>query len=216
MREKETGRLEAFSDGVFAIAITLLIIDIKVPHLPPEAANRQLWAALWGLWPSFLALVMSFVSILIMWVNHHGLFGLVQRVDTSLLFANGVLLLLITFVPFPTAVLAAYLDREAANTAAALYCSTYVLINIAYNLLWHTATHRHLVRAQVPAAHIQKIRTAYRLTLPVYVVATALAFFHAFAGLVVCSALWGVWAFLNYRPADSRVGGLRPSQGEEP
>jgi uncharacterized membrane protein len=66
MMEKGTGRLEAFSDGVFAIAITLPIIEIKVPHLPPEAANRELWAALLGLWPSFLALVMSFASILIM------------------------------------------------------------------------------------------------------------------------------------------------------
>jgi uncharacterized membrane protein len=202
MGEKETGHLEAFSDGVFAIAITLLIIDIKVPHLPPEAAHRELWAALLGLWPSLLALAMSFASILIMWVNHHGLFGLVQGVDAPFLFANGFLLLLITFVPFPTAVLAEYLDREAANTAAALYCGTYVLINIAYNLLWHTSTHHRLVRVQVPAAHIRKIRTAYRLTLPIYVVAAALALFHAFAGLVVCSVVWGVWAFLNYRPTD--------------
>jgi TMEM175 potassium channel family protein len=99
-------------------------------------------------------------------------------------------------------VLAEYLDREAANTAAALYCGTYVLINIAYNLLWHTATHHRLVCAQVPAVHIRKIRTAYRLTLPIYVVAAALALFHAFAGLVVCSVVWGVWAFLNYRPTD--------------
>jgi uncharacterized membrane protein len=137
-------------------------------------------------------------------------------VDATFLFANGFLLLLITFVPFPTPVLAAYLDQEATNTAAALYCGTYVLTNIAYNLLWHTATHHRLVRAQVPAAHIQKIRTAYRLALPVCVVATALAFVHAFAGLVVCSAMWGVWAFLNYRPTDEPTGGFRPSQGEEP
>jgi uncharacterized membrane protein len=200
MGEKETGRLEAFSDGVFAIAITLLIIEIKVPHLPPEAANRELWAAPLGLWPSFLALVMSFASILIMRVNHHGLFGLVQGVDAPFLFANGFLLLLITFVPFPTAVLAEYPDGEAANTAVALYCGTYVLINIAYNLLWHTAIHHRLVRAQAPEAHIRKLRTAYRLTLPIYVVTTGLAFVHAFAGLAVCSAVWGVWAFLNYRP----------------
>jgi uncharacterized membrane protein len=216
MKEKETGRLEAFSDGVFAIAITLLIIDIKVPHLSPEAADRELWAALLGLWPSFLALVMSFASILIMWVNHHGMLGLVQRVDAGFLFANGCLLLLVTFVPFPTAVLADYLDREAANTAAALYCGTYVLINLAYNLLWHTATHHRLVQAQVPEAHIQKIRTAYRLALPVYVVATALAFVHAVAGLVVCSAMWDVWAFLNYRPADEPAGGDSLYEGEEP
>jgi hypothetical protein len=90
------------------------------------------------------------------------------------------------------------------------------LINLAYNLLWYTATHHHLVQAQVPAAHIQKIRTAYRLALTAYVLATALAVVHAFAGLAVCSVMWGVWAFLNYRPVDSRVGGLRPSQEEEP
>jgi uncharacterized membrane protein len=160
-----------------------------VPHLPPEAANRELWAALLSLWPSFLALVMSFVSILIVWVNYYGLFGLVQGVDATFLFANGFLLSLITFVPFPTAVLAEYLDRDAANTAAAFYSGTYVLINIAYNLLWHTAKHHHLVRAQVPEARIPKIRTAYRLTLPVYVVATALAFVSVIAGLVLCSAI---------------------------
>jgi hypothetical protein len=112
--------------------------------------------------------------------------------------------------------LADYLDREAANTAAALYYCTYVLINLAYNLLWHMATHHHLVQAQVPAAHIQKIRLAYRLTLPVYVVATALAFVYAVPGLVVCSAMWGVWAFLNYRATNSLVGGLCLSHGEEP
>jgi uncharacterized membrane protein len=126
MGEKETGRLEAFSESVFAITITLLIIEIKVPHLPPEAVNRELWAALLDLWPSFLALAMSSASILMMWVNHHGMFGLIQGVDATFLFANGFLLLLITFIPFPTAVLAAFLDQESANTAAALYCGTYV------------------------------------------------------------------------------------------
>lgn len=156
------------------------------------------------------------ISQLTLKYNHHGLFGLVQRVNAGFLFVNGFLLLLITFVPFPMAGLADYLDREAANTAAALYYGTYVLINLAYNLLWHTATHYHLVQAQVPAAHIQKIRLAYRLTLPVYVVATALAFVYAVPGLVVCSAMWGVWAFLNYRATNSLVGGLCLSHGEEP
>ncbi len=135
--EKKTARLAAFSDGVFAVAMTLLVIDLKVPPPPPGAANHQLW----GIWPSFLAFVMSFVATLIMWVNHHGLFGLIQGVDARLLFANGLLLLLVTCVPFPTAVLAAHLNRETANTAAALYCGTYVVINLAYNLPWHTATH---------------------------------------------------------------------------
>jgi uncharacterized membrane protein len=200
MVEKETARLEAFSDGVFAIAMTLLIIGLKAPHLPPGGANHALWVALLGMWPSFLAFVMSFTSIRIMWVTHHGMFGLMQGVDAQFLFANGFLLLLITFVPFPTTVLAEYLNREAANTAVALYGGTYVVIHLGYHLLWYTATHHHLVKAQVSAAHIQKIRTAYRLALPIYLLATALAFVSGVAGLVVCSALWGVWTLLNYRP----------------
>ena len=102
---------------------------IKVPHLPYEASNHELWAALHGAWPSFLALVISFTAILVMWVNHHGLLNLIQGVNVRFLFANGFLLLLIMFVPFPTAVLAEYLNREAANTAAVLYCGTYVLIS---------------------------------------------------------------------------------------
>lgn len=154
------------------------------------------------------------ISQLTLKYNHHGLFGLVQHVNAGFLFVNGFLLLLITFVPFPMAGLADYLDREAANTAAALYYGTYVLINLAYNLLWHTATHYHLVQAQVPAAHIQKIRLAYRLTLPVYVVATALAFVYAVPGLVVCSAMWGVWAFLNYRATNSLVGAFASRTGK--
>jgi uncharacterized membrane protein len=202
MEEKETGRIEAFSYGVFAIAITLLVLEIKVPHLRHEASNHELWAALHGAWPSFLAFVISFTAILVMWVNHHGLFKLIQAVNVRFLFANGFLLLLITLVPFPTAVLAEYLNREAANTAAVLYCGTYVLISLAYTLLLHTATRQRLVTARVSEGHIQKIRTAYRLAVPIYLVATALAFLNAFVGLVVCSALWGVRAFLNYRPTD--------------
>ena len=107
--EKETSRVEAFSDGVFAIAITLLILEIKVPHL---------LHALLAEWPSLLAFVLSFSAVLVMWINHHGLFNLMQTIDRRSLVANGLLLLLVTFVPFPTAVLAAYIDQEAAHAAA--------------------------------------------------------------------------------------------------
>src|ERR1700730_8891216 len=97
-------RVEAFSDGVFAIAITLLILEIRVPHV-----DHGLRAGLIALWPSYLAFVMSFIVILIMWVSHHGLLRMAQSVNYPILFANGVLLLTVTFVPFPTAVLAAHL-----------------------------------------------------------------------------------------------------------
>ena len=209
MREKETSRVEAFSDGVFAIAITLLVFNIKVPYLPPGASNHALLEALLAAWPSLLAFVISFATLLILWVNHHELFTLIQGVDARLLFANGFLLFLITFVPFPTAVLAEYLNREAANTAAALYCGTYVVLSVAYNLLERTAAHQRLVKAQASEAQLHTIRTAYRVGLLVYLVATALAFVNAFVGLAVCVSLWGVWACLHYRPADKPTGASR-------
>ncbi len=114
--EKETGRLEAFSDGVFAIAMTLLVLELKVPH---AAAGGELSAAslarnLLREWPGYLALVTSFFTVLIMWVHHHILFKLVGRPDAKLLFANGFLLLMVSMVPFPTAVVAEYLATPAA------------------------------------------------------------------------------------------------------
>jgi uncharacterized membrane protein len=215
---KETARVEAFSDGVFAIAITLLILEIKVPHLPSGAGSRELLHALLAEWPSLLAFVLSFTAVLVMWINHHGLFNLIQTIDRRSLFANGLLLLLITFVPFPTAVLAAYIDQEAAN-AAAVYCGTYVLICLAYNLLWHsTAIDRRLVEAQVSQTHINSIRRAYLIALPIYLVATVVALFSAFAGLAISSSLWVLWALLNYGPKEEagnvQAQARRGSHGE--
>ncbi len=112
--DKDTARAEAFSDGVFAIAITLLILEIRVPALKAAAANGPLFSALAGLWPSFLAFFLSFFVILVMWVNHHEFMRLVHHVDYPFLFANGFVPLLVTFVPFPTAVLARYLGTGAA------------------------------------------------------------------------------------------------------
>jgi len=110
-------RVEAFSDGVFAIAITLLILEIRVPHV-----DHGLWNGLLALWPSYVAFLLSFVVILIMWVNHHELLRMVDGISYPFLFANGLLLLTITFVPFPTAVLAAHLGTPEARTAVTFYC----------------------------------------------------------------------------------------------
>ncbi len=109
MAESETTRLEAFSDGVFAIAITLLILEIKVPA-GPETQDHGLWRALLERWPSYVGYVISFATIGIMWVNHHALFKYIRRVDRALLLANLLLLMTISFLPYPTAVLAEHLS----------------------------------------------------------------------------------------------------------
>jgi len=199
MADKETSRVEAFSDGVFAIAITLLILEIRVPHLPPEAGSGALAAALRALWPSFVAFVASFGAILTMWINHHEFFRFLHRVDRPFLYSNGFLLLLVTFVPFPTALVAAYLDRPGAEAAMAFYCGTYVLINVAYNLLWYTgARERRLVRDGVPEKALRRIRNSYLMAFPIYLGATLVSFWSPLAGFALCTGLWVFWALLRY------------------
>lgn len=136
----ETARLEAFSDGVYAIAITLLILDV---HLPTSAPG-QLGRALTRQWPTYLAFLLSFAFVGIMWVNHHRLFNHIRRSDNRLLFLNLLLLLGVTVVPFPTALLAAHYNAADRTIATAVFNGTYLFIAIFFNVLWH-----HAVRADL-------------------------------------------------------------------
>jgi uncharacterized membrane protein len=154
--EKETGRLEAFSDGVFAVAITLLVFELKVPSIPlTGATSAALGKALLQLWPSYFALITSFFTILIMWMHHHAILRNVHRTDSRLQFSNGCLLLLITFVPYPTSVLAAYLQTPAAKMAAAFYAGTFVLVALSFTLFIYGAFRPHLLSKNASARFIE-------------------------------------------------------------
>jgi uncharacterized membrane protein len=135
---RETVRIEAFSDAVFAIAMTLLVIDIKLPSHELVAANG-LAKSLATIWPSYLAFVTSFVTILVIWVHHHWIFVLIRRSDHLLLYLNGLLLLFVSFVPFPTALLAEYLSHPEAKVAANLYTGTFLAISLAFAAIWRHA-----------------------------------------------------------------------------
>src|SRR5579884_4245879 len=117
----ETSRIEAFSDGVFAIAITLLVLEIKVPSGPGDLSRQLLQQ-----WPAYLSFLISFTFIGIMWMNHHRLFTHIARSDDVLLILNLLLLLGVTIVPFPTAVLAASLGQSGQRAAVVLYNAVYV------------------------------------------------------------------------------------------
>ncbi|HLJ92474.1 MAG TPA: TMEM175 family protein [Gemmataceae bacterium] len=187
--EKETGRVEAFSDGVIAIAITLLILEIKVPTIA-DVASAGLLAKLLSLWPSFLAFLTSFGTILVMWVNHHRIFRLVRTTDYPFLYWNGLLLLLITFVPFPTALLAQHLAGPEATVATAFYSGTFVAIALAFNGVWgHLRRHPHLLLASANPSEIAGITKQYRFGPLPYLIAFSLAFVSVLAALATCLAL---------------------------
>ena len=191
-------RVEAFSDGVFAIAITLLILEIRVPH---GAGN--LGAGLLALWPSYIAFLLSFVVILIMWVNHHELLRMVRAVNYPFLFANGFLLLTVTFIPFPTAVVAANLDTPDAQTAVAFYCGTFVANALLWNLLFATMVRGGLLRPEVSTETLATVRRTYYAGILVYVLAMVLTFVRPALGLILNGALCIVWIRLGYRSESS-------------
>jgi TMEM175 potassium channel family protein len=176
---KETGRIEAFSDGVFAIAITLLILEVGKPD--PKVDAERLIHELIGLWPQFVAYTVSFVTILIMWVNHHALFRLIRRTDRLFMVLNGLLLMMITFINYPTAVFADQLQvnfqrLEGAQVALAFYSGTFVVIAVLYNRMWWYAAHRgHLLLPGVEQ-QVKQIDRQFVFGPLLYMVAFALGF----------------------------------------
>ena len=132
-------RLEAFCDGVFAIAITLLIIEIKAPSRADINSTTELWLALKHLLPSIFAFLLSFVIIFITWGNHHATLKLVHKSSSSFLYANGFLLLTVVVMPFPTALVGEYLLTDHAAPAVVLYSAVNGLQALAWIFLSRAA-----------------------------------------------------------------------------
>jgi uncharacterized membrane protein len=185
-------RLEAFSDGVFAIAITLLVLEIRVPQ---DVANPDdLVTALVDLWPSYLGYVISFITIGIMWANHHNLFGLVTTVSHGLMLANLLLLLAVGFVPFPTALLAATLGSPTGQIGVLTYAATFFGIAIAFNILWYEVRRGSgVLRSTVDQRTIDAVTRSYRLGPPGFLVAFAAALVNPALGMLVIIALVGLY-----------------------
>jgi uncharacterized membrane protein len=139
-------RLETFCDGVFAIALTLLIIDVKIPPTDRIDTTAEFWGALRHMWPTVFAFVLSFAVILITWVNHHAALRLVHRSSAPFIYANGFLLLTVVFVPFPTALLGEYLSTNHASPAVVLFNVVLAVQAIAWILVSRTAVAGRLTR----------------------------------------------------------------------
>jgi uncharacterized membrane protein len=183
----ETGRIEAFSDGVFAIAITLLILEIRIPAVSDGNLSTQLARQ----WPSYLSFTISFAFIGIMWINHHQLFTRIRHSDHALLILNLLLLFGVCVVPFPTAVLAAHLGHSDQRAAAVLYNATYVFVALCFNLLWRYAEwqKRRLLGSEATESAVERIGRLYSVVPLVYVICLGLAFVSVRASLALNGAL---------------------------
>lgn len=203
---KDTGRVEAFSDGVFAVAITLLVLNIHVPDNNTLYPDTLFFGTLSSQLPEILAFVTSFATIGIMWINHHRLFTHIRRVDTNLLVFNLLLLLVIVFIPFPTALLAQYMQFPQYHAAALLYSATNIFLAICFNLLWRYASRENrLLDKRSDPRLVQAITKQYRFGPLFYVAAFILAFIYVPAS-IAANLLLALFFALPGRTRDSAPG----------
>jgi TMEM175 potassium channel family protein len=183
-------RLETFADGIFAIAATLLIlsVDAQVGNKPDGLGERLL-----HIWPSYLGYAVSFLTIGIMWVNHHTVMDQIDKVDRTYLFLTVVFLMCIAFVPFPTRLVAEHIRGEGAQAAALAYGFTLTSTALCYLAIWFYAAHRRrLLRADADARVVSGITRSYLPGPFIYLTAALLAFASPTASVI----LYGVIALV--------------------
>jgi uncharacterized membrane protein len=185
----DSGRLEAFSDGVFAVAITLLALNLAVPG--PGRNEPSLAAQLAGHWPAFAAYVVSFATIGIIWVNHHSVFKNFSEIDRALLFLNLLLLFFVVSIPFATSTIAAYLKQGGpdASLAAAIYQGVYVGMSVSFaGLFWWAVRHQHMKVAFSPES-ARRATIRFGIGNVGYLAAVGIAFVNATASLIVSGVI---------------------------
>ncbi len=181
-----TTRLETFSDGVFAIAATLLVLELGVG---PDA-GPHLGQALIDLWPGYLAYATSFMTIGIIWVNHHECVRCIGRVDRTLLFVNTVFLMVIAFIPFPTRLVAEHLQGAGEHAAVYAYATTLLAMAVMFNVWWRYARHRRrLIADDVPQSRVDAISRAFDPGIPLYLLVLAVAFWSPLASVALTLVL---------------------------
>jgi uncharacterized membrane protein len=182
-----SARLETFADGVFAIAITLLVLEIRIPE-----AGENVAQALVNQWPSFLAYITSFLTIGTIWADHHRLFTVIRGTTYGFLFVNVLLLMPIAFLPYPTAVVARqwFEGKDQVLPAMLLYGGTMALVAVLFRVVWRYASSHGLMRPEAPRSRAYQRRgeLMYRLAPFIYVLG---------AGASVIDPIWSLVVFLG-------------------
>lgn len=180
-----TRRLEALIDGVFAIAITLLAIEVSVP-IVESARSSDLIDALARQWPSYVAYTVTFFVVGAYWINHHRMFFLLRGIDHTFLILNIFCLMAIAIIPFPNAVLAEYLsDAALRGVASGLYGLAMAILAIVFNIVWRYAHRRGLFRQDVDRDLIQRVLNTYSIGPVAYLIGVALSWLAPIAALIL-------------------------------
>ncbi len=198
-----TNRLEAFSDGVFAIAITLLVLEI---HVPEPGSGESLGHELLVQWPSYAAFVISFLTIGIIWINHHAMVRRLRRADHSILVWNLLLLMTVSALPFTTALMATYLkESNGESLAAAVYAGSFLLMGVVF-----AGMNRHILfeRVDYLDEHIRRLTLKRGVAgiLP-YAIATAVAPISPYLTLGICAGVAAFYASPAASAPDVRAAG---------
>ena len=184
-QEKETGRVEAFSDGVFAVAVTLLVFNVTVPVIQK---TDSLGAALGGQWTTYVAYVISFFSVLLVWATHHRIFKYIQKANHTFLLLNGLVLMWVSLLPFPTSLLAKYIQGslEQQRTAVLVYSGLSVLISLSITSVWWYASHNYrLLDKNTELRFIQITRRQLMLGSSLYALSFVLAFVNPYVSIAI-------------------------------
>ncbi|HEV8504893.1 MAG TPA: TMEM175 family protein [Chitinophagaceae bacterium] len=191
--QKETLRIETFSDGVFCIAVTLLSIEIGV-EVKDNITNKDLTHSLLIQWPMYLAYVISFVNVLLAWIGHHSLFKLLRKTNNSIMVANGLLLMLIALIPFPTKTLGTFLLTGGLKTAVVFYTGYFVLISLAFRLLWYAATQsREQLIQEITVSQIRQTTRNENIGLICNSLILCIALINPWIALTLSFAMWVYW-----------------------
>jgi len=192
-------RLEALCDGVFAIAMTLLILDVRIPSVETIATSGQLWAAVRHLMPALAAFVLSFGIILITWVNHHATMKLVGGTSAPFMYANGFLLLTVVMLPFPTGMVGAFLWTDHAAPAVVLYDGVLALQAVGWVLMSGAARRGRLtVDERAATAMRMNGRNGY-FAFALYALLAALAVWMPLTAAIVTALTWAFWLAFGLR-----------------
>src|ERR1051326_995018 len=185
-------RLEAFCDGVFAIALTLLVIELKVP-VENIQNSSDLWSALKHMLPEVFAFLLSFGIVLITWANHHSSLKLIDKSSPQLLYANGFLLLTVVFIPFPSALLGEYILTESAAPAVVLYTAINAVQAIAWNVMSRVVLKQNLTRSEKAKEKAQDVYKKTYFAIALYTICSILALWFPLTFAIVITIIWIFW-----------------------